>query len=268
MTPAPAAATAARGDEGYLGIVVAPESVDLTSQLEARVVRIAVRPGDFVRRGDVVAQLDTRSARQELAMARAEVAAAETDRDRTAIELEQADERLRRRQAVIALPTETVGAVSDEEKSTARYQRDLAGVHVTAAEAAVAAKQARYRELRTLVDEGVVRAPFDGRVAVRYVDVGALIRRGTPLVRLIGAGELRVRFAVPEDAPPLEAGTAVRVVVGKATFAGTVQKVAPEIDAAARMIFAEAALDDARAPRLRSGAVAHVLPSVPVASAP
>lgn len=251
---------------GFLGLVVAPATVDVTSQLEARVRAIAVRPGDRVTRGAVVAELDTRTARQELAMAAAELATARTDRQRAELELAQAEERLSRRQTTVELPSGPVTTVSGEELSAARHQQKLAAVRVAAAQAAIASRQAHLDELRTLVAEGAVRAPFDGTVAARFADVGALIHKGTPIVRLIEGGELRVRFAIPEDrADALAPGDRVRITAGSATLDAVVDKVAPEIDAASRVVFAEASLS---APaRVRAGQVARVFADAPLARA-
>jgi hypothetical protein len=95
------------------------------------------------------------------------------------------------------------------------------------------------------------------------------VRQGTPVVRLLESGDLRVRFAMPEDVEEPAVGFPVRIEVAGQIVHGTVDKVAPEIDAAARMIFAEASL----APpwprnRLRSGQVAHVAVERAIASSP
>lgn len=260
-TPAKVTDWTARPDDGFLGLVIAPETVDVTSQLEARLADIAVRPGDRVTRGAVLARLDTRSARHELDIAAAELAAARTARDQAKLALAEADERLARRETVVELPHETVGTVSADELSAARYEQKAAAVKVAAAEANVSSKAAHLAELRLLVAEGAVRAPFDGTVAARYADVGSLIRKGAPIVRLIERGELRVRFAIPEErADALAVGDPLRIVAGAETLAGAVEKINPEIDAAARMIFAEASLDlPARSSgRVRAGQVARV----------
>jgi RND family efflux transporter MFP subunit len=251
----------AAADEGFLGIILAPETVDVTSQLEARLTDIEVRPGDHIARGAILARLDTRSARHELDMAAAELAAARTARDQAKLEQAQSDERLARRQTVVELPTATVGTVSAEELSTARYQQRVAAVKVAAAEANVSSKAAHLAQLRLLVGEGAVRAPFDGTVAARYADVGSLIHQGAPIVRMIESGDLRVRFAIAEQhAGALAVRDPVRIVAGAETLMGVVEKINPEIDAAARMIFAEASLDPPvrSAARVRSGQVARV----------
>lgn len=242
-------------------MVIAPETVDVTSQLEARVKEIKVRAGDRVARGAILAKLDTRSARHELAIAAAELAAATTERDRGRLELAQAEERLTRRQTVVELPSETVRTVSDEELSSARYQQKLAAVKIAAAEATVSSRAARLAELRALVAEGAARAPFDGTIVTRYADVGSLVHKGVPIVRMIETGELRVRFALPEEsADAVAVGDAVRIDTGALTLGGVVEKVSPEIDAATRMVFAEASLDvpPKWKGRIRSGQVARV----------
>jgi RND family efflux transporter MFP subunit len=248
-------------EEGFLGMVLAPETVDVTSQLEARLVNIRVRPGDRVARGDVLAQLDTSSARQELAIAVAELAAAHTASDQSKLELAESEERLARRQVLVELPIGSLPTVSDEELSTSRFQQRAAEVKVAAAAANVSSKAAHLAQLRLLLAEGAVRAPFDCTVAVRYADVGALIHKGAPVVRIIASGELRVRFAIPEErGNVLALGDPVRIVAGEESLRGAVEKINPEIDAAARMIFAEASLDlSGRSSGLvRSGQAARV----------
>jgi multidrug efflux pump subunit AcrA (membrane-fusion protein) len=83
-------------------------------------------------------------------------------------------------------------------------------------------------------------------VAARYLDPGALVHAQTPIVRLISADELRVRFAISED-EALRFAPAVRIRARVAASGmqldGTVESIAPEVDTAARMIFAEARLD-------------------------
>ena len=56
---------------GYLGVVVARESVDVAAEVAGRVESVVVRPGDRVERGDLVARLDRRELAQGLAMAEA-----------------------------------------------------------------------------------------------------------------------------------------------------------------------------------------------------
>ncbi|HEX6836705.1 MAG TPA: efflux RND transporter periplasmic adaptor subunit [Polyangia bacterium] len=245
--------------EGFVGIVVAPETVDVTTQLEARIRSIDVRLGDHVKAGALLAKLDTRSARHDLEMARAELVAARTERERAGIELAEAAEKLERRGTKVTVRGEAVGTVSDEELSDSKYQEKLAAVRVAAADASIDSKQVRLEQLAALVAEGAVRAPFDGTITARYIDAGAMLQRGAPIVRIIESGQLRVRFAVPEGrASTMKVGVPVRIVVDGRALGGTVEKVSPEIDASARMLFVEARLDADREQGVRPGQVARV----------
>jgi len=64
-------------------------------------------------------------------------------------------------------------------------------------------------------------------------------------VRIISAHDVFVRFAVPANqAAPLIVGQEVMVYIGESRFAasGKIEKIAPDVDAASRMIFVEADL--------------------------
>jgi len=263
-TPPPAAP---RHDAEFLGVVVAPQTVDVTAQLAGRLLSVVVRVGDRVQNQSVVAKLDIRSARREVEVARAELATAQAAREQAALDDTQAAERFARRSTVVELPSQTtVSTVSAEELSAAHYQTLAAKAKLTAADATIAEKRAKLAQMELAVKEGVVRAPFDGVVVARYVDGGATVRQGQPIVRLLETGDLRVRFAIPEDATELTVATPVHVRVAGQLLAGVVEKVAPEVDTASRMIFAEASLAPASSLQhaLRSGQVARVSLSAPV----
>jgi len=103
-----------------------------------------------------------------------------------------------------------------------------------------------------------IRAPFDGIVTARYLDPGAHVTSTTPIVRIISASDLFVRFAVSvERARALRVGRPVLVTGGAAPIHGAIEKVAPEIDAASRMVVVEARVDGAGA-EARSGEMVTV----------
>jgi len=187
-------------------------------------------------------------------MAEAEVLSASADLDKAKLELAQGIDRAQRRDTFVNVAAGPVSTVSGEELETARYAEKIARAHVTTAEAALLEKRAHLQELHTLASERAIRAPFSGTVSLRYVDAGATVHKGQSIVRLIENAPLLVRFAVPEQrAGELHLGLRVRVLIGTASVDATVEKVAPEVDAAARVVFAEARLDGASPVDVRSG---------------
>jgi RND family efflux transporter MFP subunit len=255
--PAPAAApppSAAPAE--YLGVIVAEQAVDVAANLDGRLADVLVRIGDRVERDAPIATLDLRTLESDLAVARAEVKAARAMEAQAKLQLSDAQARLERSAKLGAL-------IPAADLDAARHEQKLAATRLDSARAGVAEATARVAKLEVSRTDARVRAPFAGVVAARYLDPGALVHATTPIVRLISADTLRVRFAIPEDdARGLSAGTRVRARVPSAgiTIAGTVESVAPEVDPAARMIFAEARLDPPAPPAAHppAGVVARV----------
>jgi membrane fusion protein, multidrug efflux system len=262
-TPAPPAAPPPPGARpaDYLGVVISDQAVDVAANLDGRLADVLVRVGDQVVQGAPLATLDLRTLQSDLAVARATVKAAKANQARARVELADAAGRLERAIKLGAMiPTADLEAARSEEK--------LAQTRLDSARAGVAEAEARVAKLEVSRTDSSVRAPFTGVVAARYLDPGALVHPQTPIVRLISAETLRVRFAVPEDEArwvvPGRAITARLPALGL-ELTGVVESLAPEVDPAARMIFAEARLEPppAPAPRPPAGLVARITPARP-----
>lgn len=255
--PAESAPIPSPAPQRFLGVILARSSVDVAARFEGRLRAVHVRLGDSVSAGSLVASLDVPSLRSDLSIAEAALKSAEVDEERAAVELAEAEERFDRRKALSA-----DALASGEDLATARYQHKLARTRLSATHAGLAEKRAQVDKLRKSNADAEILAPFEGIVAARYVDPGANVTSATPIVRLISAGDLFVRFAVPEEkASTLSVGAQVRVDTGDdhAALRGSIDKIAPEIDASSRMVIVEARLDKpvAGAPVL-SGEMARV----------
>jgi RND family efflux transporter MFP subunit len=229
----------------FLGVVLARMTADIAPRFTGRLRDVRVRLGDRVTAGSPLAELDLPSVRYELRMAEATFQAATVDKDRASVELAETEERLKRRQALSA---ESI--ISSEDLSAARYQQKLAASRAKALEAQMAERRAQVERLRKDQSDLLIVAPFDGVIAARYADPGSNVTPSTPILRLISADDLFVRFAVPEGKTTgLQIGAPVIVRAGEQGTArrAIIDKVAPEVDAASRMIFVEARLEMAEA---------------------
>src|SRR5690606_37432134 len=117
----------------------------------------------------------------------------------------------------------------------------------SAARARSESARARASLLDAQIEHAVVSAPFDGVVAQRWVDPGAYLRAGDPVLRLVRANGLRVEFKIPEgDIALVDVGDRVRFVargVESRSFAGTVARTSGEVSAADRSLLVEAQLE-------------------------
>ena len=239
--PGPAAAAGSDAPEApeapvpeLLGVVVAPDLVEVAARTEGRVTMIAAQLGDRVEQGAVLARIDDRNLRDELAAARASMHALVADRDKAESELAEAGERKSRSERLSHV-------LSEEELARVGYEAKYAASRLQGTRARVDEQQTRVAILERSIEEAQVRAPFAGSIAARYVGVGATVSPGTNIVRLVSSGEVLVRFAIPEaQGTPVRVGMSIAVDVEAATLSGTVDKLAPEVDAASRMIVAEA----------------------------
>lgn len=256
--PAHRPAAAQPDQEAFVGVIFARQQVDLASTAQAVVETVPVQLGSQVARGDTIATLDADAVRRELAAAGAAVRAANADLSATRVELAAASEKVKR---LARFPE----GVPGEEILSARTRERLLSSQVAGARARVGGAMARVEQLRVLVENAAIVAPFDGVIAARYVDPGALVGPGKPIARLISADDLWVRFAVAEErAGTVHVRSCVRVALRSPDLSvpGSVEMVAPQVDTALRMLIAEARLnvpDDWRG-KLQAGLAAEVSP--------
>ncbi|MCH9680287.1 MAG: efflux RND transporter periplasmic adaptor subunit [Deltaproteobacteria bacterium] len=242
-------------DGPMLGVLVPEAEVVLVASGFARLERLEVQVGDHVREQQVVAEMDVRGDRTELAAAKAAWKASKAELERLGLELEQA-------KASRSDVEQLEEFISRAELREERYAEKLAAARKRSANASVRQQQSRMDEAEARIAEAELRAPFGGVIARRYVDAGATLSTGEPVVQLI-SDERLVRFAAPEQrAGALSIGGEITVQFGahEASVTGTIVTIAPEIDAGTRLVIAEArlTLDDAQRQALRVGEVGRV----------
>jgi RND family efflux transporter MFP subunit len=172
-------------EQTWDGVVEAVDETTIAAQTNARVLALPVDVGDPVRKGDVLVRFSDVEQQSGRRGAAAVVAAARA-------EYQDAEINWKRMQAVVGQ-----GYVSRAQMDTATANRDSARANLNAAEATLrsAGQQAGYT---------VVRAPFDGVVTRRFVNVGEAVQSGPPtpqpLIALAALDALRVDVVVPQGA--------------------------------------------------------------------
>ena len=104
-------------------------------------------------------------------------------------------------------------------------------------------------------------APIDGRVTMRYVDFGATVAAGQPILQLVPTSGRFVQFAAPADDIELyRLGTAVQVGVatGEPQTCATIERVSPTLDKGSRFVFMAARLSEDRLRGLPFGSAVRV----------
>jgi len=206
-----------------IGTVAAVRGVTVSADLPGVVDRIAFDSGLAVREGDVLAVLDTR---QE----RAQLAAAEAQRDLARVNFDRIQ-----------------GLLDERVVSRAEFDRATADERQA---------RARVGEINATIDRKTIRAPFSGVLGLRHVNLGQYLSGGDALVTLQSLNPIYVNFGVPQQAmAQVRAGRLVRVTTGDrvaAAIQGRITAIDSVVDESTRNIQAQATLANADG-RLRPG---------------
>ncbi|MDR2208189.1 MAG: efflux RND transporter periplasmic adaptor subunit [Azoarcus sp.] len=215
-------------DVSAVGTLVSNGSVILRPEVAGRVAAIRFQDGMAVKKGDVLVELDAAIQSAEAQQARAELSLAKANADRV--------EDLFAKQFV---------SVSARDEAVSRLE-------VARANAALA--QAR-------LDRTRIRAPFDGIVGIRKVNVGDYVRDGDALINIEDIAVLKLDFRLPERyLARLKPGQNLEVtsdVVPGVTFPAEVEAIDPLVDAEGRAVLLRARLANDEG-RLRPGVFARV----------
>jgi RND family efflux transporter MFP subunit len=218
------------------------DTADVAAFYAGRLLSLRVRVGDAVRQGDVLAELDPIDAREQIVEARAQAKAAAAERNRAKVEGDAAAAEVARLE-----PLARDKLIAELEIDRQRARAKALDAMVESAAAGEAEAHARVQLLEKRLAESVVRAPFAGRVAERYVDPGAIVAAGARLVRVVAVAPLRIRFEVPEaDIPRLAVGTQLTAVTqagdGKGV-AARVTGIASEVSRERRVAIVEGLIE-------------------------
>jgi len=230
-SPPPSAET-----DGFIGLLLSLESLDLAPPFEGKLEDVRVRIGAAVVAGEVLATLDDAEVRQGLEGARADLEEARAARSKAETEEAMAREQFERRSGA-------EGVFSEEDLRADEERLALARISLEMSDAGIRSNEAQVRQLRDRLDQTQLTAPFDGTVAVRYLEPGMIAGPRRPVLRIIGSEGLWVRFAVPltqTDRLTVGQSVSVRAPSLDLDFPGTIRNISTEVDAASGMIFCEA----------------------------
>jgi RND family efflux transporter MFP subunit len=214
----------------------------LAAQVAVTVIEIRVQPGDHVKRGQLLAALDDRSAQAQVQGAEAgvnEAVQGEAEVDQ-ALKAATAD-----RQFAEATFNRYKGLLAKDSLSRqefdgaeARFQAALANERaVEAKKQQILARQQQARSqqdsARTYLSFSRIVSPVDGIVTAKSVDVGTVVMSGSPVLTVEDATRYRLEASLPEEyLPNAKVGASVSVSTGQGQFEGRVAEVVPAADIA------------------------------------
>jgi multidrug efflux system membrane fusion protein len=179
-----------RGDinvylSGLIGTATALNTVTVHTRVDGQLVTVGFREGQFIREGDVLAEIDPRPFQ---------------------VQLEQADAQLHKDQAQLQnakLDLERYRVLYSQD-SVPKQQLDTQQATVTQDEGVIASDQAQIDTAKLSLTYCRVTAPISGRIGLRLVDPGNIVHAADPngLLVITEVQPIAVVFPIPEDALP------------------------------------------------------------------
>lgn len=198
-----------------IGSVSAVQGAMLATDLAGTVSEVRFESGAVAKRGDVLVRLDASSEEGQLRTAEADLELARKDLERT------------RDLAV---------------------RKVISKAELDAAESKLRQKEGTVDNTRAMVAKKEVRAPFDGQLGIRQVNVGQMINAGQQVIALTALDPVYVDFALPEHrlpqlAPNLEVQVQTDALPGH-EFKGKLTAINSMVDTVTRNVSLQATLEN------------------------
>jgi multidrug efflux pump subunit AcrA (membrane-fusion protein) len=255
----------------FVGTVMPARRSVVGSAVEGRVMEFRVNEGDYVKNGEILAQIRTGTLEIELAGAKAELqlrqaelaemlaGSRQEEKDQAKAKMlglkarmEYAAAKNRRTTALFerktisqedrdeaqALAEEASSAFHEAEAMTRMIEIGPRKEKVDQARAKVLMQEEAIKLIEDRLDKFTVRAYFDGYVVAERTEVGHWVKSGEAIVEIAELDNVDVRVSVQEDhVPHVRKGSKVRIHVGALpdqTFLGDVTNVVPQGDTRSR----------------------------------
>lgn len=229
------------------GEITAAQNAAVAADTAGKVMETPVERGSAVKAGDVLVQLDSRTATLNLAEAEANVVQAQS-------KLDLAESEVKRN-----APLAQMKAVAETDFARIKADRDSAA-------ASLAAAEARRDMSRKTLGDTTIRAPFDGTVAERFVTAGEYVMADSKVARVVDLQHLRLLVNVAEPSVGLiREGQKVEFSVAPypgEVFTGVVKFIGAAVRAETRDLQVEAEVVNTDG-RLRPGLFAEARLSLP-----
>ncbi len=262
------------------GSLAGDQQTDVAPQTSGKVVALGVDIGTYVKRGQMLVQLDADElklrvdqAAAQLEQAKAAVRQAEEkiglrpgekfDPNRVAevaaakVTLDLAEKNLRRAEQLIE-SGDVSRSFFDEQRArrdqlkeqyevaVAQARQNYAAVDVSRTN--VANAQAALALARKSLSYAVIPAPIDGFVSERTADLGEYVSPQQKVVTIVRTNPLRIRIDIPEQAiPEVKVGQSVSITTSAwpdKNFAGRIARIAPNVSAQSRTLTVEAEIEN------------------------
>ncbi|MCE2510292.1 MAG: efflux RND transporter periplasmic adaptor subunit [Alphaproteobacteria bacterium] len=208
-----------------IGRLVALRAGDVATRIAGRIGAFPAEVGDRVRKGDVLAILDSDRLRRALERGLASVAESKAALEAEKASLTITEQELRRLESLRESAAFSKARYEDKQQEVLR-----ARTRVNMAEAAVENASAQLALDQLDLEDAKIRAPYSGVVTVRYTEIGAYVQQGDAVVAMVNDENLEIEADVPSQRlSGLKPGIVVKIEIdNRNDYFAAVRSVVPE----------------------------------------
>jgi RND family efflux transporter MFP subunit len=235
------------------GSIQAITEAPILARSDGYILKRLVDIGDRVHAGQTMAEIDAPEMDEQVRQAQATVRQAQVSVNQALANQEKgkADTELARvtAQRYASLTAQGIVSKQDNDRYQSQYQSLAAAERaldqaIAVQRGIVSAAEANLARLERVQGYRIVKAPFDGVVTMRNVDVGALVTTGSTLLfRIAQINELRIYVNVPQtNSSAIRSGQSAELTVSNLpgrTFTGSVARTASSLDSTSRTLLTE-----------------------------
>lgn len=182
------------------GTVLPNEEVNLMSEISGRLVKLDIKEGAYITKGQLIAKINDRELKAQL--------------QKVAYN-QDLSKKIEARQKKLL----NVEAINLEE-----YDVTSNNIRLLDAEKEV---------LEAQLEKTEIRAPFSGRIGLKFISEGAYLAPGTPIVTIVQSNPVKIDFTVPEKySPSIRVGSPVKFNLDgdPSTYTARILAVDPKVD--------------------------------------
>jgi membrane fusion protein (multidrug efflux system) len=251
------------GGTSILSVLSVEHQVDVSSERDGVIIKIAGEEGNTIKAGETLGQLDDRSLQMELIKARDDLEVSKNNVKFKEAELKAKNAAFRRQQQL-----REVGLSSQADLEVAEFQAKGAEYDLHGWEALIEGGQAEIQRIQIQIEQMRLHAPFSGVIVRRYVREGQAVAKGDKCFRVSQLGPLQVQFQIPgSSAGRPQIGQTVRlelVQFSKQPLTARVLKISPTVEPGSDSYNVLAQLNSPPSPDVRPGMAVRIdWPSTP-----
>lgn len=233
----------------YRGTVEATE-IDVRAEISGQVLSVAVEEGSSIKQGDILAKIDDAGLKAKRMQQEAKLLQAKANLQKALAgarteEIAAAEARVEKASAALNLARDIyektkklfdAGAISEQSYLEAKTAKQAAEAEyntanqglallkkgsrpedIATAQGLVKEAEAALKEVSTYLDKATIKAPVDGEVSMRTIDVGDLVSTGYALFTITDMSDMWLTVYVPED-EIVDIGTGTKASVALTAF--------------------------------------------------